>query len=182
MTDAASFPLLFGTSNSQDSLFVSQNNSWMKPRREMGWGWGQSGSCRRRRREAASSGQECVLLPARRGAVFVCSGLNCCCIHNVPQHLTLQSGLFPNFIPAPCGRTSPSGSFAKEEISRGFSFAGKAWKSTATAPDIARSLRSNTRPGAVEEERYLSLERFMTFGWNWKGLFCKAHVAGIVQG
>lgn len=67
--------LLFGTSNSQDSLFVSQNNRWIEPMREMGWGlvwyWGQSGSCRRRRRYAASLGKECVLIPARRVAVFV---------------------------------------------------------------------------------------------------------------
>lgn len=27
----------------------------------------------------------------------------------------------------------------------------------------------------MEEGRYLSLERFMTFGWNWKRLLCKAH-------
>lgn len=108
----------------------------------MGWGWGQSGSCRRRWKEAASSGQECAPI---LGRVELC--LCTLCTHNVPQHLAQQSGLFPHLIPAPCDRMAPSGSFAKEEISHGFGFAGKAWKSTDTAPDIVRSFRNNNRLG-----------------------------------
>lgn len=176
LTDAASFSLLFGTSSSQDSLFVSQNAVWIKPRREMGWGWGQSGSCRRRGREAASSGQERALIPARRAAVFVHSG------H--PQRAPAPDRAvwpFPHLIPDPCDRTSPSRGFVKEEISHGFGFAGKVWKRTDTAPDIVRSLRNNNRPGAVEEGRYLSLGRFMTFGWNWERLFCRTHISGRVK-
>lgn len=33
----------------------------------------------------------------------------------------------------------------------------------------------------MEEGRCLSLERFMAFGWNWKGLLCKAHISGRVE-